>query len=148
LLTRIIMGMGTRDQLHPQVVSALRKDGWTITHDPYVVPLAGTYAEIDLGAEKLIAAEKGARRIAVEVKSFMGPSTVSEFHTALGQYLDYSVALSEHDPERTLHPFSPQKREFCFPFCRFLDAAAIWVVMCAAKRRQGGAKAVTRGNCV
>jgi len=44
------------------------------------------------------------------------------------------------------YPFSPQKREFCFPFCRFLDAAAIWVVMRAAKRRQGDAKAVTRGQ--
>jgi len=50
--------MATRDQLHPHVVRALRKDGWTITHDPYVVPFAGTYTEIDLGAEKLFAAEK------------------------------------------------------------------------------------------
>jgi hypothetical protein len=100
--------MATRDQLHPQVVQALRKDGWTITHDPYVVPFAGTHTEIDLGAEKLIAAEKGERRIAVEVKSFLGPSTVSEFHTALGQYLDYSVALSVHDPERILYLAVPQ----------------------------------------
>jgi hypothetical protein len=106
--TGIIARMGTRDQLHPQVVSALRKDGWTITHDPSVVPFAATYTEIDLGAEKLIAAEKGGRRIAVEVKSFMGPSTVSEFHTALGQYLDYTIALSEHDPERSLYLAIPQ----------------------------------------
>jgi XisH protein len=36
-----------------------------------------------LGAEKLIAAEKEGAQIAVEVKSFLGASLVSEFHTAL-----------------------------------------------------------------
>jgi hypothetical protein len=39
---------------------------------------------IDLGAETLIAAEKGSRKIAVEIKSFVGASATSEFHTTLG----------------------------------------------------------------
>ncbi|RLC08091.1 MAG: hypothetical protein DRI57_24680 [Deltaproteobacteria bacterium] len=39
---------------------------------------------IDLGAEKLIAAQKDETKIAVEIKSFSAPSVVSEFHAALG----------------------------------------------------------------
>jgi hypothetical protein len=44
---------------------------------------------IDLGAEKLIAAEKDGSYIAVEVKSFLQSSVLSDFHTALGQFLNY-----------------------------------------------------------
>jgi hypothetical protein len=40
--------------------------------------------EIDLMAEKLILAERSTEKIAVEVKSFLSPSAISEFHTALG----------------------------------------------------------------
>ena len=43
--------------------------------------------EIDLGAEQLIAAQKDNILIAVEVKSFLSPSTTSEFHLGLGQFL-------------------------------------------------------------
>jgi hypothetical protein len=51
--------------------------------------------KIDLGAEKLLSALKGNRRIAVEVKSFVGLSTISEFHTAVGQFLNYRIALEK-----------------------------------------------------
>ena len=95
--------MPARDRFHTQVVQALQKDGWTVTHDPLSIPFAGTYTEIDLGAQKLIAAEKGQRRIAVEIKSFVGTSQVSEFHIALGQYLNYEEALARFDPERILY---------------------------------------------
>jgi hypothetical protein len=44
---------------------------------------------IDLGAERLIAAEQAGRKIAVEVKSFLAPSRISEFYVALGQFLTY-----------------------------------------------------------
>lgn len=39
---------------------------------------------IDLGAEKLIAAQRDQEKIAVEVKSFLRGSAISEFHTAVG----------------------------------------------------------------
>ncbi len=45
--------------------------------------------QIDLGAERLIAAQKQDERIAVEIKSFIAPSAIYEFHTALGQSLNY-----------------------------------------------------------
>ncbi|MGK7918680.1 MAG: element excision factor XisH family protein [Trichodesmium sp.] len=57
--------MPARDYYHNTVKSALQKDGWTITHDPYRLKLArGKNLFVDLGAERLIAAEKGLEKIA------------------------------------------------------------------------------------
>ena len=40
----------------------------------------------------------------MEVRSFAGSSTISEFHTALGQFLNYRIALEVSDePERILY---------------------------------------------
>jgi hypothetical protein len=51
-----------------------------------------------------IAAEKAGRKIAVEVKSFVGGSTISEFHTAVGQFINYRIALEvSNEPERILY---------------------------------------------
>jgi hypothetical protein len=58
--------------------------------------------EVDLGAEKIIAAEKGAIQIAVEVKSFLGSSRTYDFHNALGQYSVYSFFMNDKDPKRKL----------------------------------------------
>ena len=58
---------------------------------------------IDLGAEKVIAAEKEGRKIAVEIKSFLGPSTLAEFHLALGQFMNYRYALADTEPDRVLY---------------------------------------------
>jgi hypothetical protein len=49
---------------------------------------------IDLGAEKVLEAEKEGQKIAVEVKSFMEASLMSAFHLALGQFIDYRHALA------------------------------------------------------
>lgn len=59
--------------------------------------------QIDLGGEKLLSAEKGMQKIAVEVKSFVGLSALSEFHTAVGQFLNYRVALEKLESERVLY---------------------------------------------
>jgi hypothetical protein len=93
--------MPAKDIYHDAVKRALQKEGWTITHDPLFVRVGGIDVSIDLGAE-LIAAEKEGQKIAVEVKSFVGPSTVNEFHTALGQFLNYREALEVREPERIL----------------------------------------------
>jgi len=91
------------DTFHDNVKTALEKDGWTITHDPLYLRIELVQIYIDLGAEKIIAAEKGSKKIAVEVKSFLAPSTISEFHTALGQFINYRCALAESEPERILY---------------------------------------------
>jgi hypothetical protein len=92
-----------RDHFHGAVRRALEKGGWTITADPYLVRFDRTTVEIDLAAEQLLAAERAARKIAVEVKSFLGPSRIYDFHLALGQFLTYRMAIELHDPERFLY---------------------------------------------
>lgn len=91
-----------KDFYHKNVREALEKDGWRITHDPYPLKVDDVGYEIDFAAEPLIAAEKEDLTIAVEVKSFLGPSTVNEFHKAVGQFNDYYVALEIKDPNRVL----------------------------------------------
>lgn len=93
-----------RDIFHDTVKTALQKDGWSITHDPYPLRYGIADVYIDLAAEEAIAAEKDGRKIAVEVKSFAGGSTISEFHTALGQFLNYRIAIEVSDePDRILY---------------------------------------------
>ena len=96
--------MSAKDIFHNTVRSALEKDGWTITHDPLFLKVSSKVKiKIDWGAEKLLAAEKGIHKIAVEVKSFLGLSALSEFHTAVGQFLNYRVALENMESERVLY---------------------------------------------
>ena len=63
--------MPARDIYHANVKNALIKDGWKITHDPLKLELGGKDMYVDLGAERLLAAEKGGEQIAVEIKSFV-----------------------------------------------------------------------------
>ncbi len=96
--------MSAKDRFHDVVKTALQKDGWRITHDPLTVRIEGIAdMYIDLGAQKLIAAEQNGQKIAVEVKSFIGTSTISEFHTALGQFINYRYALEVQEPDRVLY---------------------------------------------
>jgi hypothetical protein len=97
-----------KDFYHNQVLNALIKDGWEITADPYQISIEGVDFDIDLAAEPIVAAEKGEQKIAVEIKSFVGPSTVNEFHRAVGQFNDYYVALELNEPDRILYLAIPE----------------------------------------
>jgi hypothetical protein len=70
--------MPARDIYHDHVKRALISDGWTITHDPYTLTFGQKDVFVDLGAERVIAAEKGNEKIAVEVKSFQSASDVRD----------------------------------------------------------------------
>ena len=94
--------MPQRDVYHEAARRALERDGWLITHDPLVLPFGGRNVYVDLGAEAPIAAEKEGRRIAVEVKSFVGSSEVTELERALGQYALYRFLLGRREPDRIL----------------------------------------------
>jgi hypothetical protein len=95
--------MPKRDLFHDAVKNALIKEGWTITDDPLHLRISIKIdVFIDLGAEKMLAAEKENEKIAVEIKSFAGNSALSEFHLALGQYLNYQDALEIKEPNRIL----------------------------------------------
>lgn len=95
--------MPAYDVFHDAVKTALIKDNWIITHDPFSLSVGDVDFYIDLGAENLLAAERGDKRIAVEIKSFLSNSLVSEFHTALGQFLNYKLALLEAQQIRELY---------------------------------------------
>ena len=94
--------MARRDLYHATVIKALTDDGWAITDNPLYLSYGGRNLEVDLGAELPIGAEKGKRRIAVEVKSFIGKSEVVDLEDALGQYLLYRTLLSRLGSEREL----------------------------------------------
>lgn len=67
----------------------------------------------------MLSAEREGQRIAVEIKSFNGPSLVSNFHTALGQFLNYRLALEMSDPQCQLYlavPFDIHAAFFLLPF--------------------------------
>jgi XisH protein len=95
--------MPAKDKVHDIVKNALINDGWIITHDPFSMKLGSADLFVDLGAEKLIAAEKGSAKIAVEVKSFLGKSIISETQDAIGQFLMYQVVMSEFEASRVLY---------------------------------------------
>jgi XisH protein len=93
-----------RDYFHPLVKAALIREGWQITHDPYELKVGGVDMEVDLGAEQIIAAERQDRKVAIEIKSFLvGGSAITEFHRALGQFINYRMALRTEDPDRLLY---------------------------------------------
>jgi len=94
--------MPVRDIYHNQVRNALIKDGWTITNDPLILSIGKKDVFVDLGAEKLIAAEKENQKIAVEIKSFIGKSQVNDLENALGQYILYNEILLENQEDRIL----------------------------------------------
>lgn len=95
--------MPARDRHHEHVKNALLNDGWTITHDPLALKWGARDLYVDLGAEQLLAAEKGTFRIAVEIKSFIGPSELEDLEKALGQYTLYHDVLARLEPDRRLY---------------------------------------------
>lgn len=102
-----------KDIFHETVKTALEKDGWEITHDPYelkldALELLDARMNIDLGAERLIAATKNSEKIAVEVKSLLGPSLIYDLHNLVGQFFDYKIGLEEQEPDRILFVAIPQ----------------------------------------
>jgi len=98
-----------KDLYHYIVKTALEKEGWNITNDPYYLSVMDSPDyEIDLAAEKVVGAEKEGRKIAVEIKSFTAASIPHEFNKALGQYLGYHLFLSVQEPDRKLYLAVPE----------------------------------------
>ena len=73
--------MPRKDLFHDTVRIALQDDGWTVTNDPFRVEWKGAVYMPDLGAERVLAAERGTEKIAVEIKTFMGNTSNSLFIT-------------------------------------------------------------------
>jgi XisH protein len=114
--------MSAKDRYHEAVKQGLLKDQWNITADPLKLKFADKdEVRIDLGAEKLLAAERGNQKIAVEIKSFLNESALFDYHTALGQFLNYRLVLSTLEPDRTLYlavPLSAYEEFFQRPLAQ------------------------------
>ena len=95
--------MPAKDIYHDTVKRSLQNDGWVITHDPFPLRIGKKRLSADLGAERLMSAERGLKKIVVEVKSFVGPSDVKDLEQALGQYVLYRQILDEMGVERSLY---------------------------------------------
>ncbi len=95
--------MPAKDLYHDVVVRALQAQGWTITDDPYVIPVGIKNLFVDLGAEKIVGAEKEGKKIAIEIKCFEGQSEVHDLEKALGQYLLYIPFLRAQEAQRVLY---------------------------------------------
>jgi len=111
--------MPAKDIFHNVVKKALVKQGWTITDDPLTLRTGGLNLYVDMGAEKLMTAEKNGEKIAVEIKSFIGKTYLAEFHQAIGQFIHYRMVLQEVEPERILYlavPTNVYKDFFILPF--------------------------------
>ena len=102
--------MPARDIYHNTVKNALVKDGWTITHDPIRLRLRrGKNLFIDLGAERLLAAEKGTEKIAVEIKSFVRVSDMKDLEDAVGQFVLYAHLMQRYYPDYVLYLAVPEE---------------------------------------
>ncbi len=95
--------MPAKDRDHNSLKNALRNDGWTITDDPLTLKVGQTHLFVDLGAEKLLLAEKQNQKIGVELKTFGGASEVRELELSFGQYFVYQAVLEKNQPERVLY---------------------------------------------
>jgi len=101
----------------------LQRDGWNVTDADYRLGFGGVDIYVDIAAEKLICAERGNQKVAIEVKSFIKPSTISEFHSALGQFINYRVVLRYQDPDRVLYlgvPLNIYESFFKLEFTRII----------------------------
>jgi len=90
------------DKIHEIVKTALVKDGWVITDDPFAVQFEEFDLYVDLAAERVFAAERAGEKIAVEIKSFLLPSKVQDLKLALGQYELYKDFMEVVATDRKL----------------------------------------------
>jgi XisH protein len=95
--------MAAKDLYHDGVRRGLEKQKWKITNDPLRFKFGEVNFQVDLAAERILAAERGNEKIAVEIKSFLNPSAVTDFYGALGQFLSYRLVLENTEPLRLLY---------------------------------------------
>ena len=109
-----------RDIFHENVKQALIEEGWNVTNDPLTFKIGKVQVQIDLGAERLIAAEKGEEKIAIEIKTFGNVSFITALYEAIGKYIVYRNVLSLSQSDRTLFLAIPENI-----YNRFFDEKVI-----------------------
>ncbi|WP_318528444.1 element excision factor XisH family protein [Plectonema radiosum] len=121
VVVKYIKKVMAKDKFHDAVKNGLIKEGWIITDDPLYLVFGGVDLYVDLGAEKVIAAQKENQKIAVEIKSFLSYSVITDFHQAVGQVMNYRLVMQQKEPERILYlavPADVYKTFFQLEFTR------------------------------
>lgn len=95
--------MPNRDRYHDAVCRSLEKSGWLITDDPFRLRWGKQDMYVDLAAEKLLLAVKDEQKIAVEIKTFGGASSITDAQQSLGQYFIYLSVIKRLEPRRKLY---------------------------------------------
>jgi hypothetical protein len=88
-----------KDIFHNTVKTALQKEGWLITHDPYQLRYGVADIYIDLAAEEAIAAEKEGRKI--DIKGTLHGNVPK----MLNQFIQLTINIAE---QRNQFPYSRQ----------------------------------------
>ncbi|MCI0683145.1 MAG: XisH family protein [Gemmataceae bacterium] len=91
--------MPARDTYHDAARNALVRDAWSITHDPFQMAWGEKDMYVDFAAVQMLVAQRSNRRIAVEVKSFLGKSFMTDLERALGQFVLYRAVLARREPD-------------------------------------------------
>ena len=103
------------DAHHETVKTALKKEGWTITDDPFIISVGRRRLLADLGAEKTIDVSPEKSKVVIEIKVLGGDSLVNDLHRAIGQYQNYRSLLRYLKSARKLYlaiPISVYEQEF------------------------------------
>ncbi|HLO87311.1 MAG TPA: element excision factor XisH family protein [Nostocaceae cyanobacterium] len=95
--------MPAKDIYHDAVKNAVIKDGWTITADPYYIIYGKLRLVADLGAERILSAQRGNDKIVIEVKSFINSSFIYDLERAVGQYIIYRNYLKRTAPDHQIY---------------------------------------------
>jgi hypothetical protein len=101
------MPMPALDTCEPQIIRALEKAGWIVTHQPFAIRVAkdeGVFADV-----RLQHADHANVIIVVEIKCFSEKrSLLDTFYHAVGQYLVYRNALMLKHMEADLYLTVPK----------------------------------------
>ena len=92
--------MSAKDLFHNVVKQALESQQWVITDDPLTFKFGKVNFQVDLGAERLIGAEKEGEKIAVEIKSFLNQNPETPLEVLLRMPAQQLFQLSKYKPKR------------------------------------------------
>jgi hypothetical protein len=136
--------MPQTDKIHLAVRRALEKMGWKIVKEPLNLEVDDFRVFIDISAEStvgnIIIAEQDIQQIAVEIKSFAGPSFINEFQKGFGQYLMYLAMLKSMGYPHTLFlavPDGAYDTYFSRPLIqRLIDEYGVKLVVVSVEREE------------
>jgi hypothetical protein len=92
-----------KDAYHDIVKTALLKDGWQITDDPFLIGFRGTLLFADLGAEKTTGFSQHRSKVSIEIKVLDEPARFAKFECAVGQYVVYRRLMMSLQLQRDLY---------------------------------------------